>query len=260
MLNCDNIFPKVILEIGPFKVYFYGLIIALSALLNIFALSYFRKIFPSKFVLKNQNEIIDFVFYTLLGGLLGARIFYILFYNLNFFLQHPLEMIKVQNGGMSVHGGLLGGVVTIFLFSKIKQYNFWKMTDLIVPFLALGLALGRLANFVNGELIGRETDFMYGCDFGDGLNRWPVQIFDSGKNFFIFAFTLFLLLKKEFKPGIISGLFLILIGLFRFSLEFIRQPDPQIGFIYGFLTLGQIFAILTFILGLIIIVYKSLRK
>lgn len=260
MLDCQDVFPKVLLEIGPIKVHFYGVMIAFSAIITYFLFKYFAHKYPKKLPKKISNdEIFDLIFWVVLGGIIGSRIFYVLVYNFAFFIKNPLEIFAVWHGGLSVHGGIIGGALTLYIFKKHKKWDFWQITDLAVPFLAMGLAFGRIANFVNGELIGRETDFIFGCDFGDGINRWPVQLIDSAKNFTIFAITIIIFAKTKLPKGFISGLFLFLIGFFRILTELIRQPDPQIGFLFDFLTMGQILASITAITGIAIMIH-SFRK
>lgn len=260
MLDCQNVFPKVLLEIGPVKVRFYGTIIAFSAILTYFLFKYFVRKYSKKLPKKiSSDEVFDIIFWTLMGGIIGSRIFYVFVYNFAFFIKNPLEIFAVWHGGLSVHGGLIGGALALYLFTKYKKWDFWQIADLAVPFLAMGLGFGRIANFVNGELIGRETDFIFGCDFGDGVNRWPVQLIDSAKNFTIFAITLIIFTKTKLPKSFNSGLFLILIGTFRILTEIIREPDPQIGFLFSYFTLGQFLAFITTVFG-IFIIKQSLKE
>lgn len=253
MLDCTDVFPKVLLNLGGIKIHTYGLLAAIGSFFGYLAI---RRLSHRDEKI-HKEELFDYVFWALIGGIIGARLFYVLFYNFDYFINHASKMIAIWEGGISVHGGIIGGALAVFIFSKIKKTDFFYITDLIVPGLALGLAFGRIGNFVNGELYGRATKFALACDFGDHIARWPVQLIDSAKNLLIFLILIYVYQKIKPKTGIVSGLFLILIGSFRFLTEFIREPDYQLGFIVSFLTMGQILALITIIFGLIIIIRQK---
>ena len=235
------------ITIGSITLNFYGLMYFLGTVSGFFILKYFFT--RNKFDFSN-TEISDIIFWSVLGGIIGGRIIYILVYFPSYFIKNPYKIFAVWEGGMSIHGGIVGGVISLFLFCKFKKWNFWKITDVIVIALALGMFFGRIGNFVNYELVGRETDSIFGFDFGDGVKRHPSQLYDATKNLLIF-FTLFFIAKKEKKlsPGILSGIFLITISLSRFFVEFFREPDPQIGFLPGQLSMGQYLSFIVFFLG-----------
>lgn len=254
MLDCQNVFPKVLLEIGFLRVHTYGAIIALTTVCGFFLI---RRLSEKKLT---NEEIWDLIFYTLLSGLLMARLFYVVVYNAAYFWAHPWEVFAVWNGGLSVHGGLIGGVAGLWFYAKKSGKSFFKLGDMVVIALVFGLAWGRIANFINGELVGRETNFAWGCDFGDGVNRWPVQLIASAKDFLIFGILFWLYRRKNLPPGAIGGLFLILIGVLRFAVEFLRAPDPQVGFLFEVITMGQILALLTAFCGELILVLALKKK
>lgn len=240
--------PNIILSIGSISIYFYGFMYLLSVIFGyLFILFWVKK----RNILISKDSILDLIFYTFLGGVLGGRIFYILFYNLDVFINNPLEIFFVWHGGMSIHGGLFGGAICFYLFCKYKKIDWKIFADIAVPSIAFGMALGRLGNFMNGELFGRVTDLPFGMDFGDGENRHPAQLYAMGKDLFLFIVFSYILWQgylKE-KAGSVIGLFLMSYAVLRFLVEFVREPDLQLGFIYSFLTMGQIFSIVLFFIG-----------
>ncbi len=253
MLNCQNIFPKVLLDLGNFQIHTYGVLATLGVIFGYFIIKYLTKR-DNKI---KKEEIFDYIFWALIGGIIGSRIFYVLIYNFDYFTANPEKIFAIWQGGISVHGGIIGGTLSLWIYTKIKKQKFLYITDLIVIGFVFALCLGRIGNFVNGELIGRETEFFMGCDFGDGVARWPSQLIDSFKNLTIFFILFYIYLKIKPKIGFISSLFLILIGSFRFLTEFIREPDSQLGFIISFLTMGQILAILTIFFGIIVFYFSK---
>jgi len=262
MLDCQNVLPEVVWQAAGVKIHFYGVLAAAGVLLAWWFIGKVAKHSPGKFpgkAAESSKQISDLVFHVCVAGFLGARIFFVLFYFFPFFWEHPAEILAVHHGGLSVHGGLAGGALGLWIFIRKSQWDFWRTADLLVPFLALALALGRIGNFANGELTGRATDWAFACNFGDGVGRWPVQIFDSLKNLIIFATTLFIFLKMNLRPGVVSAVFLVMIGAMRFLTEFWREPDRQLGFVFAFFTMGQIFAVLTFACGLWLL-WRIFRK
>lgn len=204
-------------------------------------------------VLKNtkitKEQISDAIFWAMLGGVLGGRIFYVLVYNFDFFLANPAEIFAVWHGGMSIHGGLLGGALGLFFFARKIKMNLWVLADLFAPAIALGLAFGRMGNFINGELVGRPTDFFFGMDFGDGVSRHPSQLYAVFKDLLLCGILLFLSLHKKMPTGKLTAIFLLLYGVFRFFVEFFREPDSQIGLLFGLLSMGQVLSVGVFIFG-----------
>lgn len=251
--------PNIILQIGSISLYFYGAMYALSGICAYFLLQFWN----TKKKLNIRNEyLLDLVFWTILSGVLGGRIFYMLVYNFPVFIANPLSLFTVWNGGMSIHGGLLGGAIGFILYCLYKKLPIGKLADISIVTLALGMALGRLANFVNGELPGRITDISWGIDFGDGENRHPSQLYAMGKDLFLFFIFSFILWKYEWKKysGIIFAYFLITYAVFRFCVEFFRAPDAQLGFIFLGLTMGQVLSLLLFLIGIIIVSFLKRKK
>jgi len=237
----------ILVSIGPFEIRWYGLFFVLGFILAYFIL---QKITKWK-----KIDIENMMLYAGIGGIVGARLFYVFVYNLPYYAGNPLSIFAVWQGGLSFHGSLIGALIGLYLFSKKYKFNFLEILDMMsIPF-ALGLALGRLGNFINGELAGRLTDVSWCVDFGDGC-RHPSQIYASIKDFIIFG-ALWFLKDKKLKKGMLAASFILLYSAFRFLVGFYRAPDPQIGFI-GILTLGQILNIIMFVGGLIF--YYWLKK
>jgi len=240
-----NINP-VLLRLGPFEIRYYGLFYVLGFVMAYFIIDYLAK---KKKISLSKDDIADFLLYIIVGTVLGARIFYIIFYNLPFYLSNPFEMLAVWHGGLSFHGGLIGSVIAGFYFCKRKKIDFYEIADITVIPLALGLALGRIGNFINGELYGRITDVPWAVKFPDAEGfRHPSQIYESFKNLLIFS-TLWIIKDKKLPRGFIFWLFVVMYSALRFIVEFTREPDEQLGFIIGFLTMGQILSIAMFLTG-----------
>ena len=184
----------------------------------------------------------DLLFYLIVGLLVGARLGYILIYNLPNYLSAPWEILAFWHGGMSFHGGMVGMVVAGWLYAHRVGASFMELADIGTLAAPIGLMLGRLGNFINGELFGRVTDVPWGIVFPLGGNqpRHPSQLYES---FFEGAvlFTILWYLRRHIRhPGGLLAYFLIFYGIFRFTIEFFREPDPQLGFIFGPLTMGQL--------------------
>ena len=203
----------------------------------------------------------DFITYLIFGIILGGRLGYVLFYNLSYYLENPIEILMVWNGGMSFHGGVIGVILATLLFSKKSTMSHFIFLDLVSLAAPIGIFFGRIANFINSELYGRPTDVPWSVKFIiiDDIKRHPSQLYEA----FFEGIILFLILKhftkKDYlkKPGLISAMFLIFYSLFRFTTEFFRNPDPQIGYMVLSLTLGQIISIVFLILGGILFFYKK---
>ncbi|MBI2651291.1 prolipoprotein diacylglyceryl transferase [Candidatus Woesearchaeota archaeon] len=246
----------VLLKLGAFEIRYYGLFYAVGFMIAYFMISYLAKI---KGLSINKDDVADFLLYEIIGVILGARIFYILFYNLRFYLSNPFEMLAIWHGGLSFHGGLIGASIAGFYFCKKKKIDFYDIADIVVIPLALALALGRIGNFMNGELYGRITNMPWAVKFPNAEGfRHPSQIYASLKNLLIF-FTLWNLKGKKLPKGFIFWLFVIMYAALRFFVEFFREPDEQLGFIAGFLTMGQILSVVMFFAGIIFVhkIYRS---
>ncbi len=242
----------IALEIFGLTIYWYGIFYMLGFIFSYFFILYFAKDFGFK-----KEKIEDIIFFTMLFSVLGGRLGYILFYNLEFYLSNIFEIFAVWNGGMSIHGGFIGGFLSLYYFSKKEKYNLLKLCDLFVIPASLALAFGRLANFINQELVGKITNSSIGIVFPrhDNEIRWPSTIFDGFKSLITFQILLYLQFFKNLAAGTITALFIILYNLGRFFIDFLREPDILI----GFLSMGQVLCLIFTLFGfwLLIKVQKS---
>jgi phosphatidylglycerol---prolipoprotein diacylglyceryl transferase len=241
MIPYPNTNPDLF-RIGPIHVRWYGLMYALGFLASYFLIRHQEKSNP---IGLSQRKIQDLMFYLAIGLVAGARLGYIVFYQyMNFpdFVHHPIEIIAVWHGGMSFHGGLIGTVVAGWWFCRRKALPFWAVADRVIVTAPIGLGLGRIGNFTNGELYGRVTGLPWGMIFPEGgpLPRHPSQLYEAFMEGVVLFILLWFLRKKFFRDGMMIGFFLIFYGTFRFFLEFFREPDLQLGFILGPLTMGQL--------------------
>jgi phosphatidylglycerol---prolipoprotein diacylglyceryl transferase len=203
----------------------------------------------------------DFITYLIFGIILGGRLGYILFYNLSYYLKNPFEIFALWNGGMSFHGGVIGVILATLFFSKKHKINHWIFLDLVALTAPIGIFFGRIANYINSELYGRPTDVLWSVKFStiDNINRHPSQIYEAFFEGIILFFILNYFNKKNYfkKPALISSLFLMFYSLFRFVIEFFRNPDYQIGYIILNLTMGQCISIIFLAFGGILFFYKK---
>jgi phosphatidylglycerol:prolipoprotein diacylglycerol transferase len=257
MIPYPHIDP-VIVQIGPLAVRWYGMMYVAG-----FALSYLLLVYQigRKSVAVTRAQIDDLYFYLIIGLLIGARFGYVIFYNFGFFLEHPLEIFVLWHGGMSFHGGLIGAFLAGYLGIRRKGIDFWKAADLIIPTAPVGIGLGRLGNFINGELYGKPSDVPWAMVFpdGGGIARHPSQLYEATlEGLFLFVILWFYKDRKG-RDGDVFALFLILYGIFRTFCEFFREPDVQVGYIFGFITMGQILSLTMVCIGLLL-KYVCLRK
>ena len=210
------------------------------------------------------NLFDDFITYLIIGVILGGRLGYVLFYNLRYYLENPFDIIMVWNGGMSFHGGLIGVIIASQLFSAKHKINHFIFLDLVALSAPIGIFFGRVANFINSELIGRATDLPWSVQFIliDNIKRHPSQLYEAFFEGVVLFFLLQYFLRKNYlnNPGKISALFLIFYSLFRFIAEFFRSPDPQIGYLISTLTLGQLISILFLMAGVLLFYLKDNEK
>lgn len=247
-------FDPIALQVGPLAIHWYGLMYLVGFAL-VWLLGNYRIKQGKAPLIKKDLE--DLIFYCVLGVIVGGRLGYALFYMPDYYLQ-PENWIKifyVWEGGMAFHGGLIGVLAVLTWFSHRRKISFFSLSDFLVPLVPLGLAAGRLGNFINGELWGRTTDAPWGMVFPqamDGMSRHPSQLYQMGLE----GISLFILLwwfsSKPRPIGQTSGLFLIGYGFFRFLVEFSREPDAFLGLLWAQLSMGQLLSIPMIVLGLII--------
>ncbi|MDX2507193.1 MAG: prolipoprotein diacylglyceryl transferase [Gammaproteobacteria bacterium] len=244
----------VALAIGPVKIHWYGI----TYLLAFAGFWFFARLKTrQKHVDWSYEQIDDLLFYGALGVVIGGRLGYTLFYNLDYFLQDPLILFQLQKGGMSFHGGLLGVLLAMWLFAKKNHKAFFTVTDFIAVMVPFGLAAGRIGNFINAELWGRPTDLPWAMVFPTdplGLPRHPSMLYEFLLEGVVLFIILWLYSSKPRPRKAISGLFLIFYSLFRTVVEFVRQPDAHMGdkgFIaMDWLTMGMILSLPMFLFGL----------
>ena len=238
-----NNFNPIALEIFSIEIRWYSLSYIFGILIGWL---YFKKILiKDKNILKLFDDLIP---YLIIGIILGGRLGYILFYNFEYYLNNPVAIFMIWQGGMSFHGGLMGVIALTIIYAKKHKINKFILLDLISASAPIGIFLGRVSNFVNSELYGKETDVLWSVIFVkvDNIARHPSQIYEAILEGVILFIIMFLFIKKNYllKPGLISSLFLIFYSLFRFFVEFFRVPDEQIGFIFLNLTMGQIISLI----------------
>ena len=244
----------VAVAIGPFVVRWYALAYIVGLLLG---WRYCLVLADRPPRLVERRDIDDFLVWATLGVVLGGRIGYVLFYQPGYYLQHPIEALYLWHGGMSFHGGALGVTLAILLFTRARRLPVLAFSDVIAEAIPIGLFFGRIANFINGELFGRETDIPWAMVFPNGgpVPRHPSQLYEAVcEGLLLF---LLLLLAEHIgarrRPGIVTGLFLIGYAVARMSGELFRQPDPQLGFLVFGTTMGQLLSIPVLIAGFILI-------
>ncbi len=258
MLTYPEINP-IALALGPFKIHWYGLMYIIG-FLGVWILGSLRSKQPWQPALRKQEWVTDGLFYGAIGVILGGRIGYVLFYNLMYYAHHPLEIFYLWDGGMSFHGGLLGVLLAAYLLAKKHNFYFFDVMDFYAPLVPIGLAAGRIGNFINGELFGRVINSPQIANWigmvypnGGPDPRYPSELFEFAGEGILLFLILWIYSRKPRPRMRVSGLFLICYGLIRFFLEFFRQPDAQLGFVgFGWLTMGQLLCIPMLILGLLI--------
>jgi len=260
MLTFPNIDP-VIFEVGPLQVRWYGLMYVLGFLATLLLVKHQIK----KFGLKDLDTHFENLNLVLIISLvLGGRLGYVLFYNLPYYLQHPAEILATWQGGMSFHGGMLGLIIGAVIFCRKKGLDFWRVIDIYTVTIPIGLGLGRIGNFINGELYGRATEVSWGMIFPGGgpLPRHPSQLYEAFLEGFLLFVILWLLKEKQRPPsswpsGSMGALFLICYGSFRIFAEFFREPDAHLGFIASGATMGQLLSSLMILAGIVIFLIRK---
>ena len=253
-----NNFDPVVFELFSFEIRWYSLSYIVGIIL---AWLYVKKIvLKESFYSKYFDELIS---YLIIGIIIGGRLGYVIFYNLNYYINNPLEILMVWQGGMSFHGGVLGVIGSTFIFCKKFKIDTFYFLDLISLAAPIGIFLGRIANFINSELYGRKSDFFLSVIFEkiDNFPRHPSQIYEA----FFEGVILFILLNFIFKSflnksGVISALFLIFYSSFRFIIEYTREPDTHLGLQFLDLSQGQLISIIFLFLGLTIFRLKNVKS
>lgn len=261
MLKYPDWISPDIFSIGPITIRWYGLMYVLGFILAYIVINSEVKRKKLNFTV---DDISDYIFYLMVGVILGGRIGYIVFYNLSYYLSNPIKIIAITEGGMSFHGGLIGVMTAVLVYSRKKKKDFVDLGDMAALGAPLGLGFGRIGNFINGELYGRPSDPTFPLSFifpKDPMQvpRHPSQLYESFfEGFLMFAIVYFVSRKTQ-KPGILISTFMMLYGLFRFFIEYTREPDAHIGLLMG-LSRGQMLCLPMFIAGLVILAYSLNKK
>lgn len=261
MLTHPN-FDPVALSLGPLKIHWYGLMYLVAFLSGWWLGTLRAKRAGSGW---KPEEVGDLLFYAAMGVILGGRIGYVLFYDLSAYLNEPLNIFKIWQGGMSFHGGLIGVILGMALYARRTQRSFFQVADFVAPLIPLGYGAGRIGNFINGELWGRVTDVPWGMVFpAAGLEpRHPSQLYQAFLGGIV-VFTIIWLYSNKPRPTkAVSGLFLICFGSYRIFVEFFRQPDAHLGFVaFDWLTMGQLLSVPMVVFGAILmaLAYRKENK
>ena len=250
-----NNFDPVALEIFSLEIRWYSLAYIFGIILGwILA----KKLFIQDIEVKNKFD--DYLTYLIIGIILGGRLGYIIIYNLSFYINNPLDIFKIWQGGMSFHGGLIGVIFASIFFAKKNNQNPFLYLDIVALVAPVGLFFGRIANFINSELYGTITNVPWAVTFiqVDNLPRHPSQLYEAlFEGLILFIILIYFRNKNYLKnPGLISGVFLTCYSFFRFVIEYFRLPDEQLGYLFFSLTMGQIISLIFFIIGIYLIIIK----
>ena len=258
-------FDPILVDFGLFQIRWYSIAYILGIILGWIYANWIivlneRNKYSFKQVSRTQFD--DFIIYLIIGIVLGGRVGYILFYNFEYYSQNFLEIFMLWQGGMSFHGGLLGVTISIIIFSKKIKINFFKLSDIVSCVAPIGIFLGRLANFINGELYGKVSTLPWTVIFPDAGNlpRHPSQIYEAIlEGLVLFLLINYLAIKKKFlfKPGYVSSLFLIFYSLLRIFSEIFREPDIHIGLFFNYFSMGVILSSVTLLIGFFIIFFVN---
>ncbi len=256
-------FDPVLVDLGIFQIRWYSIAYILGIIIGwIYAKKIIRKTEKSgyNFVPVKKSDFDDLIIYLVIGIILGGRLGYVIFYNFEHYSQNALEIFKIWQGGMSFHGGLIGIIISIFIFSKNKNTSFFKLSDIVACVSPIGLFFGRIANFINGELYGKISDLPWSVIFPNAGNvaRHPSQIYEAIlEGAILFLLINFLALRKLLiiKSGYISAFFLIAYSIMRIFAENFREPDQHIGYLFNYFSMGTILSFLTLLSGFLIIFF-----
>ena len=255
-------FNPIFIDLGVFQIKWYSIAYIVGIILGwIYAIKIIKEMTRKhNFTMIKQEVFGDLIIYLIIGIILGGRLGYVIFYNFEYYSKNLFEIFKLWEGGMSFHGGLLGVIIAIIVFSKIRRINFFYFADIICCATPIGLFLGRIANFINGELYGKISTLPWAIIFpyGGDVARHPSQIYEAIlEGMVLFILINFFALKKKLllKTGYVSGLFLIFYSIARIIGENFREPDIHLGYFFNHFSMGVILSSITFIAGCFIIFF-----
>lgn len=258
MLSYPQIDP-ILVQLGPLAVRWYGLMYLLGFLCGYWII---RRLAVLRQLPLDAEGISDLLFYAVIGVILGGRMGYVLFYNPGFYLEHPQQVVAIWEGGMSFHGGFLGVFLVILFFCRKRNLPLLLTADIVATAATLGLGFGRIGNFINAELWGRVTDLPWGMVFPTGgpLPRHPSQLYEALLEGLLLFVILWTLHRFKARPGVPASVFFLGYGVFRFGVEFVRQPDVHLGFLWGGATMGQLLSLPMVAVGVVGLTLVLRRK
>ena len=249
-----NNFDPVAIEIFSLEIRWYSLAYIMGILIGWYL--------AKKFFINNNiyNKFDDYITYVIIGLILGGRFGYVLFYNFNYYINNPVDIFRLWQGGMSFHGGVLGVIIASIIFAKKNNDDVFEYLDVVALVSPIGIFFGRIANFINSELYGPITNVPWAVTFIniDNLPRHPSQLYEALLEGLVLFFIL-IYFKNKFsnKPGLISALFLIFYSIFRFFVEFYRVPDEQLGYLFLNFSIGQVISLIFILSGLLLFYFKN---
>lgn len=258
-----NAIDPIALQIGPVAIRWYGIAYVLGFFLAALIVYFVAKRWKLSI---SAESVLVVILCVIIGVIIGARLGYCLFYGDGYYLAHPLEVLAFNQGGMSFHGGLAGAFIAGIVASKLTHIPYLTLADLGCIGAPLGLFFGRCANFINGELWGAPTDAPWGVVFGGSagmMPRHPSQLYEALLEGLVIFSVLFVLSRKRppFSRGTFTGAFLVMYGVFRFLIEFVRVPDSQLGYIFGgWVTMGQSLSFPLILVGICLLIYAAVKK
>jgi len=249
----------VFFRLGPLQFRWYGLMYVLGFIISYFIIR--GEVRRKKLELDNEG-IADLIFFMALGVVLGGRLGYVLFYDLSSYLARPYKIFFIWEGGMSFHGGMLGVAVAAVWFARSRSIPFMQLADLAALAAPIGLGLGRIGNFINGELFGRPTDLPWGINFpdGGGMPRHPSQLYEAFLEGLVLFFIVRWFARRVPVTGSAMAAFLAGYGLFRSFVELFRQPDSQLGFFFTYFSMGQLLSLPLFLFGALLLFWLSRKQ
>jgi len=256
-------FDPVLIDLGLFQIRWYSIAYIVGILLGwLYANRIIKLTTANKYNFHQikTSEFDELIFYLIIGIILGGRLGYIIFYNFEYYSENFLEIFKIWQGGMSFHGGLLGTIISILIYCKKTKINFFNFSDIISCVAPIGIFLGRIANFINGELYGKISSLPWSVIFPSAGNspRHPSQIYEALlEGIVLYLIINYFALKKDliYKPGFISSLFLIIYSILRIFSEIFREPDAHLRLLFNYFSMGTLLSLLTIIFGLFIILF-----